>query len=96
MNAFCKPYLEIRRENASITSADLRSFLRKAGVFLWCTHDAVIYANQSYVLLHAVKDGTCVLNVPGSMDLLDVFTNQKHPVQIDCKKGESYLFRFVT
>ena len=91
-----KPYLEIRHENADITAAELRSFLRKAGVFLWCTHDAVIYANQSYVLLHAVKDGTCVLNVPGSMDLLDVFTNQKHPVQIDCKKGESYLFRLVT
>ena len=91
-----KPYLEIRPENANITPAELRSFLRKAHVFLWSTQDAVIYGNSSYVLLHAVKDGTCVLNIPGSMDLQDVFTGQKHSTQIDCKKGESYLFRLVT
>jgi len=91
-----KPYLEIRPQNADITPAELRSFLRKAHVFLWSTQDAVIYGNSHYVLLHAVKDGTCVLNVPGSMDLQDVFTGQKHSTQIDCKKGESYLFRLVT
>ena len=91
-----KPHLEIRRENADISTSELRSFLRKAGVFLWCTQDAVVYANQSYVCLHAVRDGVLVLNVPGSLDLEDVFTRQKHPCEIECKAGESYLFQLVT
>ena len=91
-----KPHLEIRPENATITSNELRSFLRKANVFLWCTQDAVIYANQSYVCLHAVHDGTCVINVPGSLDLMDVLSGQKHATEIACKKGETYLFELVT
>lgn len=100
LSALChntgKPYLEICKENANISVSELRGFLHKANVFFWSNHDAVIYANQSYVCLHAVRDGTCVLNVPGSLDLQDVFTEKKHSAEIECKKGESYLFKLVT
>ena len=90
-----KPYLEIGRENANITSSELRNFLRKADVFLWCTSEAVIYANQSYVFVHTVKDGLCELQIPGCRDLRDAFSGQMHPACFPCKKGASYLFRMI-
>ncbi len=90
-----KPHLVIRPDNADITSAELRSFLRKANVTLLCQHDAVIYANQSYLFVHAVCNGICELNVPGCRDLVDALSGQPYPAQFACKKGESYLFRMI-
>ena len=85
----------IRPDNADITSAELRSFLRKAGVSLLCQQDAVIYANQSYLFVHAVSNGICELNVPGCRDLVDALSGQPYPAQFACKKGESYLFCMI-
>ena len=90
-----KPYLEIDGKNAAISSHDLRNFLRKAYVHIWCDRDAVIYANESYVFLHTVEDGTYALNTQSNGALQDVFTGEVFDSEIQCGKESSYLFRYL-
>jgi len=90
-----KPYLEICGKNVAISSHELRDFLRKAYVHIWCERDAVIYANERYVFLHTVEDGTYALNTQRNCALQDVFTGEIFDSEIKCKKESSYLFRYL-
>ena len=56
-----KLYLEICGKNVAISSHDLRDFLRKAYVHIWCDRDAVIYANERYIVYD--RDGALLLEV---------------------------------
>lgn len=41
----------------NVSAAALRDFCRTSGVHLYCEHDAVVYANRSYLFLHTTVPG---------------------------------------
>ena len=77
----------------------LRALARKAGVFLYAHEDAVVYACESYVGLHAVKDGSFTLHLPSRRALREVFSGQVYApcdrLVLDMRKGETRLFEYV-
>ena len=85
--------------STALTTRVLRALARKAGVFLYAHEDAVVYACESYVGLHAVKDGSFTLHLPSRRALREVFSGQVYApcdrLVLDMRKGETRLFEYV-
>ena len=85
--------------STALTTRVLRALARKAGVFLYAHEDAVVYACESYVGLHAVKDGPFTLHLPSRRALREVFSSQAYAPRdrlvLDMRKGETRLFEYV-
>ena len=58
-----------------------------------------MYACESYVGLHAVKDGSFTLHLPSRRALREVFSSQAYAPRdrlvLDMRKGETRLFEYV-
>ena len=83
--------IEITNDNYDITPSQLRSFLQSAGVWVYCEHDAVIYANNHFLFLHTVEDGEYTLNVKNAEALVDVLTGEPFIQGQYLKKGKSFI-----
>lgn len=83
-------YLEINGANYDITTAELRSFLKKQGVKPYFEKDAVIYENASYLFLHTCEDGEYSFNIP----LRDAFTKEKITT-LSLEAGKSVLMEKI-
>lgn len=85
--------------STALTTRVLRALARKAGVFLYAHEDAVVYACESYVGLHAVKDGPFTLRLPSRRALREVFSGQAYAprdrLELDLRRGETRLFEYV-
>lgn len=85
--------------STALTARVLRALARKAGVFLYAHEDAIVYACQSYVGLHAVKDGSFTLHLPSRRALREVFSGRAYAprdrLALDLRKGETRLFEYV-
>lgn len=85
--------------STALTTRVLRALARKAGVFLYAHEDAVVYACESYVGLHAVKDGSFTLHLPSRRALREVFSSQAYAprdrLELDLRRGETRLFEYV-
>ena len=84
-------FIEITNDNYDITPSQLRSFLQSAGVWVYCEHDAVIYANNHFLFLHTVEDGEYTLNVKNAEALVDVLTGEPFIQGQYLKKGKSFI-----
>lgn len=86
-------YLEITDKNSGISTGELREFLKKGNVHLWCRNDAVIYANESYLFLHTAENAVYELETPEDENLLDVITGEWFVSGREREKGKSFLLR---
>ena len=59
----------IGEQNYNERPAVIREFCRKCGVHIYSDKDAVIYANESYLFLHTITDGTPDIKLPVSKRL---------------------------
>ena len=73
----------IKPENAAVTPAELRQFCRDCGVHLYTETDAVVYANESYLFVHAAGNELPNIILPKGKALTAAFrseaTKPMHP-----------------
>lgn len=86
--------------SAILNTAVLRGLCKLQGVHLYTDEDAVIYANQSYVGIHAVKDGPVTLQLPDAGTLREVFDDQIYSTDagkltLDLHLGQTKLFERI-
>ena len=66
---------------------------------MFSEEDSVIYANQSYLGVHAVKDGKTALKLPGKHRLRELYENKVYTAEhgcltLDLKLGDTRLFAY--
>jgi len=61
---------------APVPAEFLRQIVRMAGVHQYVERDDVVYANASYVAIHAVSPGMRVIRLPRRRTVTDAFTGQ--------------------
>jgi len=89
------PLLAIRKDNADITSEALRTFLRQAGVHIWCNRDAVIYADKNSVFLHTTETAAYTLQFPEcNTPLHDSFSGEAFVQGAVLPAGKSLWIRY--
>lgn len=81
--------LTVTPENAGMSAADLRAFLRQAGVRLYADGDLTVYESESYLFIHTGEDGISVNLPDGARDLFGA----EMPGDGRFPAGHSYLFR---
>ncbi|MBQ8431833.1 MAG: hypothetical protein IJX28_03010 [Clostridia bacterium] len=90
-----KNLLVITKENCEITPKELRAFYKEAGVWLYSEEDAVVYAGESHLFLHTVRDGKQVIHLPKGTKWIDLFTQQPFEPIFESKAQKSYLLQIV-
>jgi hypothetical protein len=90
-----KAALVITPENAEISTEELREFLKTCGVHLFCSKDAVVYANASYLFLHTASDGPAEFHLPEGMCLRQIYGDPVNLASTNLPKYEGYLFEIV-
>ncbi len=85
--------------SAVLNASVLRALAKAQGLFLFAEEDSVIYANQSYLGVHAVRDGKTVLKLPGKHRLREVYENKVYTADqgclpLDLKLGDTRLFAY--
>lgn len=85
--------------SAVLNASVLRALSKLQGVFLFSEEDSVIYANQSYLGVHAVKDGKTALKLPGKHRLRELYENKVYTAEhgcltLDLKLGDTRLFAY--
>jgi len=71
--------------------AVIRQFCRSNGAHVYCD-DAVVYANQSYLFVHACKDGYLNINMPNGKALSPIIGSAPNSF---VEKGTGILFEIV-
>lgn len=83
----------VDHENAAVTSAKLRDFCRENGVHIYIDNDAVVYANESYLFVHAAGNEMPEIKLPEGRKTRPLFvggaTGTTHPLFV------SQLYEFV-
>ena len=77
----------------------LRALAKKAGVHMVADEESIIYENEKYLGIHAMRDGEIVLNLRRKCALKELFTDEEYPVcetlKLDLKKGQNKLFELL-
>ena len=89
------PLMEITKDLCDISPEELRSFLKEAGVWVYCDRDAVIYANDRFLFLHTAEEGEYTLHLRNAERLVDALTGEPYIQGKHLKKGESFIFSFL-
>ena len=73
--------LVIDQKKRDITPEELREFCRESGVHLYTDAPAVVYANESYLFVHAKGKKLPAISIPDGKTLLPLFGDKwgKHP-----------------
>jgi hypothetical protein len=75
--------LVITRENADMSTRDLRNFCKENSVYLYTEEDAVVYANESYIFVHSCCENLPEISIPKGKKLRSLFeseaTRSMHP-----------------
>ena len=83
-----------------INAKTVREFARNAGVHIYSDCDDVLYANASYITLHAATSGKKTLRLPRVATLLDAYTHEvlaenTDTYELDLLKGETVMIEIV-
>ena len=85
--------------SSALNTRVLRGLCRLQGMTLYTEEDSIIYANESYLGLHAVRDGEVTLYLPEPRALQEVFSGETYPaaseLTLTLRKGETRLFTYV-
>lgn len=80
IKAEAKNLLLITPKEKEMTTAALREFLKKCGVFLYSDSDVVIYVNKSYLFLHTATHGRVNIRLPEGKKLRQIYGD---PIDLD-------------
>ena len=82
-----------------LTSQLLRLTVRKAGVHLFVESDCNVYANGSFVALHASQDGPVTLDTGHASPVTDLLSNAVlgtgPKLKLTLKAGETRVLRIA-
>lgn len=78
-------------ENSEIKTETLRDFYKKTGVRLRSDRDAVIYANESFLFIHAPENGEYNISLPEGKKATEL-NGESVSMPLVCKKQTSHLF----
>jgi len=87
--------LVITADNCGITPEELRSFYRSAGVWLYSDRDTVVYASESHLFIHTVKDGRQEVRLPADTQWIDLFTGEPFAPTFTAPAQRSYLLERI-
>ena len=73
----------------AVQSYVLRAIAKKAGVHLFVDADIIVYANESFIGLHTVKDGNYTINLKGKYDVVEAF--DERILAKNAKQFEEYI-----
>ena len=76
----------------------VRAVAAFAGCHIWCDTNDVLYANRSYVVLHAASGGEKVIHLPRPMTATEVYQNKVYAegaseIRFRLRRGETRMFR---
>ncbi len=76
----------------------IRALCRRAGIHLYVEEDCFTFACESYVGLHAPRDGKIELRLPGKRGLREVYTGETLApdtrFELSLRKGETRLYEY--
>lgn len=82
----------------ALSSELLRIAAREAGVHLFTTTDANVYASGGFVAVHASDDGPLELELPQASDVVDALTSERvgrgPRIPLLFKRGETRVLRY--
>jgi len=86
--------------SAILNTSVLRALCKLQGVHLYLEEDSIIYANQSYIGIHAVKDGTVALKLKRGKRLREVFDGEIYSAEngfltLNLSLGDTKLFEYT-
>ncbi len=85
--------------STTLNARVLRGLCRLQGLTLYTQDGCVIYANESYLGLHAVRDGEVTLHLPTPCALQEAFSGEIFPaaseLTLSLRRGETRLFAFL-
>ncbi len=88
------PYLIIENDGSELSENDVAKFYEQAGVFVYSSLPAVVYASQSHVFLHTAKAGEYDFSLPnGKREFTDLFDGKKYCFPCKLEFGKSLLFK---
>jgi hypothetical protein len=84
---------------AWLPSAALRELARYAGVHIYCETDDTLYANDSYVCIHAKGAGSLTVNWPEPVELYDAMTGTLMVSGVTShtqsyQHGQTFIYRY--
>ena len=89
-------FLIINKDNANITTSELRAFAADAGITLMADRDVVFYACESFLFLHAPVAGEYQITLPEGMTALSMSEGEPtlSPISnvLTLEGKHSYLF----
>lgn len=86
-----KPYLIIDENNYTISSDEVRQFLKKSGVTLRYENDVVLLENNRYFFIYACEDSH--FEAPIGINLKPLIDAQKFPLYL--KKGNGFFYEKI-
>ena len=89
------PLLVITPDRSGITPEELRDFYRGAGMHLYSDGDIVVYASESHLFFHTIRDGAQYLRLPEGICWADVFTGEVFVPEFSAPAGKSFLLQRI-
>ena len=89
------PLLEIGFRDEDVSTNELKDFCSSAGCRIYTDKEAVIYANDKFLFIHTCEEGNYNINVPDCVELYDMFSEEFVSKNLQCKLGESRLFKLI-
>ncbi len=76
----------------------IKEIARFAGCHIYSETEDVLYANRSYITIHAAEGGEKTINLPGKCDICDVYNEsfvikESEEIHIEMYKGETRMFK---
>ena len=96
----CDGYTSVLCGSKYISADVVRAVAEMAGCHIYNKDGDVLYANRSYVTLHAAKTGKKTVYLPEKYDVTEVYENKLYAknsdkVEFELLKGQTVMFRLT-
>ncbi len=93
------PYIMTSNLKEKFTVNELRDFCKKNGIHIYCETDDIIYVNESYICIYAVKAGKKTINLRDKRNVNELlggtYQGTADTVTVEMQNGETKLFRLT-
>lgn len=90
------PYLLSTPEKWNFTPEEIRDFAKKAGAWVYCDSNDVIYAGNGIIAIHTASAGCKTVNLPGSYLICDACSDSKpfksDKIVLNAEKYQTSIF----
>ncbi|MBO5221104.1 MAG: hypothetical protein J6C26_02195 [Clostridia bacterium] len=92
------PYLTATPDHYTLTTDEIRAFLKEKGIHLYTEEQNVVYVGNGYLALHAATGGTKTVTLPQKMRVTPIFGTEISPqvtdkVRFELNENGTALFR---